>query len=99
LAARAGRNGGGNEARLAVPRQSTDCYDHAAHVWKPGRGLLRRTKQAIESHLAHLGRQRGIVLHRVPCGNGWGSELDVQPITLYATGTVTDLMVASYLAK
>jgi len=30
---------------------------------------------------------------------GWGSKLDVWPITLRATGTITDLMVASYLAK
>ena len=30
---------------------------------------------------------------------GWGDELDVQPITLRATGSITDLMVASYLAK
>ena len=29
----------------------------------------------------------------------WGSELDVRAITLRATGTITDLMVASYLAK
>ncbi len=30
---------------------------------------------------------------------GWGSELDVRVITMRGTGTVTDLMVASYLAK
>ena len=30
---------------------------------------------------------------------GWGKELDVQPITMSATATVTDLMAASYLAK
>ena len=30
---------------------------------------------------------------------GWGSELDVRAITVRGTGTVTDLMVASYLAK
>ena len=29
----------------------------------------------------------------------WGSELDVRVITVRGTGTVTDLMVASYLAK
>ena len=29
----------------------------------------------------------------------WGSELDVRAITMRGTGTVTDLMVASYLAK
>ena len=30
---------------------------------------------------------------------GWGSELDVRVITVRGTGSVTDLMVASYLAK
>jgi hypothetical protein len=30
---------------------------------------------------------------------GWGDELDVRVITMRGTGTVTDLMVASYLAK
>ena len=30
---------------------------------------------------------------------GWGAELDVRIITMRGTGTVTDLMVASYLAK
>ena len=30
---------------------------------------------------------------------GWGDELDVRIITMRGTGTVTDLMVASYLAK
>jgi len=30
---------------------------------------------------------------------GWGPELDVRVITVRGTGTVTDLMVASYLAK
>ena len=30
---------------------------------------------------------------------GWGAELDVRPITLRGTGTVTDLAVASYLGK
>ena len=29
----------------------------------------------------------------------WGTELDVRVITMRGTGTVTDLMVASYLAK
>jgi hypothetical protein len=163
-----------------------DCYDHQAHVvWNNTAGeLWRRTKQAIERHLAQLARHRGIPFHRVPCGNGryrlvspvrvshgkaaeyqargavhfhallrldgldprdpdllapppdgltatdleaairhaaasitwqtpahpaspgghgwvigWGSQLDVQPITMSATGTITDLMAASYLAK
>ena len=30
---------------------------------------------------------------------GWGTELDVRVITVRGTGTVTDVMVASYLAK
>ena len=30
---------------------------------------------------------------------GWGPELDVRVITLAATGSITDLMVASYLSK
>ena len=35
-----------------------------------------------------------------PAGSSrWGGELDVRAITLRATGTITDLMVASYLAK
>jgi len=38
-----------------------------------------------------------------PCGTGWvigwGDELDVRVITVRAAGSVTDLMVASYLAK
>ena len=161
-----------------------DCYDHAAHVvWNNGTGeLWRRTKQAIERHLAQLARRRGIPFVRVPCGDGryrlvapfrvshgkaaeyqargavhfhallrldgldptdpdrllppppgltvadldeatrhaaatisyptpphpampsgwpiaWGTELDVRVITMRGTGTVTDLMVASYLAK
>ena len=31
--------------------------------------------------------------------SGWGNELDVRVITMRGTGTVTDLAVASYLAK
>jgi hypothetical protein len=30
---------------------------------------------------------------------GWGDELDVRVITMHGTGTITDLAVASYLAK
>ena len=152
-------------------------------VWNNSTGeLWRRTKQAIERHLAQLARRRGIPFVRVPCGDGryrlvapfrvshgkaaeyqargavhfhallrldglderdpdrllpppsgltvadldeatrhaaatisystpphpampagwpivWGTELDVRVITMRGTGTVTDLMVASYLAK
>ena len=154
-------------------------------MWNNSAGeLWRRTKQAIERHLAQLAHRRGIPFPRVPCGNGryrlaapfrvshgkaaeyqargavhfhvllrldgldpadparllpppagltaadldaatrhaaatitcttpphpaspggtgwvigWGDELDVRVITMRATGTVTDLMVASYLAK
>jgi hypothetical protein len=47
-----------------------DCYDHDAHaVWNNAAGeLWRRTKQAIERHLAALARARGIPLVRIPSG-------------------------------
>ena len=48
-----------------------DCYDHDHQVvWNLHAGeLWRRTKQAIERHLAHLAKQRGL-MHRVTDSDG-----------------------------
>jgi hypothetical protein len=42
-----------------------DCYDHEHQVvWNLHAGeLWRRTKQAIERHLTHLAKHRGLMLH------------------------------------
>jgi hypothetical protein len=49
-----------------------DCYDHDHHVvWNHFSGeLWRRTKQAIERHLAALCRKRGIPFIRVVTTSG-----------------------------
>jgi hypothetical protein len=48
-----------------------DCYDHDHQVvWNLHAGeLWRRTKQAIERHLTHLAKQRGL-MHRVTDSDG-----------------------------
>ena len=146
-----------------------DCYDHDHHViWNNHAGeLWRRTKQAIQRHLNHTARRRGLPKVRVSHGKvaeyqargavhfhallrldginpldpahlipppagitaadldeavrhaaaaigyttdphpehpigwpiGWGEQLDVRLITLTGDGSVTDAMVAAYLAK
>jgi hypothetical protein len=146
-----------------------DCYDHAHHViWNNQAGeLWRRTKQAIERHLNHAARARGLPRVRVSHGKAaefqargavhfhallrldgidpddpdalvpppagltvadlddavrhaaasigfvtdphptcpagwpiaWGEQLDVRPIALTGDGSLTDAMVAGYLAK
>ena len=60
-----------DDLRLGQPI-CPDCYDYGAHVvWNNSTGeLWRRTKQAIERHLAQLARRRGIPFVRVPCGDG-----------------------------
>ena len=59
------------DPRLGQPL-CPDCYDYAAHVvWNNAAGeLWRRTKQAIERHLASLARRRGLPPVRIPCGDG-----------------------------
>ncbi len=49
-----------------------DCYDYGMHaVWNNAAGeLWRRTKQAIERHLAQQARHRHIPPARIPCGDG-----------------------------
>jgi hypothetical protein len=146
-----------------------DCYDHDHHViWNNQAGeLWRRTKQAIERHLNHTARRRGLPKVRVSHGKvaeyqargavhfhamlrldglnpldrtalipppagitaadldeavryaataighttephpehpagwhiTWGEQLDVRLISLSGDGSVTDAMVAAYLAK
>jgi hypothetical protein len=146
-----------------------DCYDHDHHViWNNSAGeLWRRTKQAIQRHLNHTARRRGLPRVRVSHGKvaeyqargsvhfhallrldgvnpldpttlvpppagitvadldeavryaataigyttdphpehpagwpiTWGEQLDVRVITLTGDGSVTDAMVAAYLAK
>ncbi len=146
-----------------------DCYDHGHHVvWNSQAGeLWRRTKQAIQRHLNHAARRRGLPKVRVSHGKvaeyqargavhfhallrldginpldpshlippppgitaadldeavrhaaatigyttdphpehptgwsiGWGEQLDVRVITLTGDGSITDAMVAAYLAK
>jgi len=57
------------DPRLGQPL-CPDCYDHGAQVvWNNAAGeLWRRTKQAIERHLAALARARGIPLIWIPGG-------------------------------
>jgi hypothetical protein len=156
------------DAQLGQPL-CLDCYDHDHHViWNNQAGeLWRRTKQAIQRHLNHTARRRGLPKVRVSHGKvaeyqargavhfhallrldgidpdnpdlilpppagitvadlddavwhaataisyttaphpehpagwpmAWGEQLDVRPITLTGDGSVTDAMVAAYLAK
>ena len=60
-----------SDLRLGQPL-CPDCYDYAAHaVWNNAAGeLWRRTKQAIERHLASLARRRGLPPVRIPHGDG-----------------------------
>ncbi|MGN9807300.1 replication initiator [Micromonospora sp. L32] len=60
-----------DDPRLGQPL-CLDCYDHAHQVvWNYfASELWRRTKQAIERHLAALCRRRGIPLVRVVTGSG-----------------------------
>ncbi|MFC8297546.1 replication initiator [Micromonospora orduensis] len=60
-----------DDPRLGQPL-CLDCYDHAHQVvWNYFSGeLWRRTKQAIERHLAALCRNRGIPLVRVVTASG-----------------------------
>ena len=53
----------------------------------------RRVAQAIAYRTApHPAQPGGWTIH-------WGTEIDIRVITLTGTGTITDLAVASYLAK
>ncbi|MEU5878123.1 replication initiator [Spirillospora sp. NPDC047279] len=58
-----------DDSRLGQPL-CLDCYDHDAHVvWNHQAGeLWRRTKQAIERHLNHTARRRGLPPVRVAHG-------------------------------
>ncbi|MFI2711221.1 replication initiator [Micromonospora sp. NPDC018662] len=60
-----------NDPRLGQPL-CLDCYDHDYHVvWNGFSGeLRRRTKQAIERHLAAFCRRRGIPFVRVVTASG-----------------------------
>lgn len=62
----------GLACRLAHARQPRDFLRHTGHViWNKQAGeLWRRTKQAIERHLASLARRRHVPPVRIPLGNG-----------------------------
>ncbi|GIH10305.1 hypothetical protein Rhe02_83720 [Rhizocola hellebori] len=59
-----------------------DCYDHERHViWNRYAGeLWRRTKQAIDRHLAKLAKQRGISRVQVAINPVTGKPVTVPPI-------------------
>jgi hypothetical protein len=62
---------GPDDPKLGQPL-CPDCYDYLSHVvWNNAAGeLWRRTKQAIDRHLAQIARQRGIAFIPLADDNG-----------------------------
>jgi hypothetical protein len=85
---------------VLVRLDGTDPADPARLIPPPA-GLTAADVMSAISHVAttvafatapHPSRPGGWVI-------GWGQQTDIRPVTMTGDGTVTDLMVAAYLAK
>jgi hypothetical protein len=67
----------------------------------PPPGITAADLEGATRHAAQAIRYRTAPYDAQPAGwlIGWGDELDIRVITIRGTGTLTDLAVASYLAK